>query len=118
MGKQAVAGEGARGHTLLSPNRWRAVAQSLRLSEREFQIVQCMFDDEIEAEIARRLKMSPHTVHTHLERLYRKMDVHSGRAVVLRVFREYVALNSSETASIQKVREDGQVRRGRGSSTR
>ena len=80
-GEDHVAGRG-----VLDEHEWRTVARALRLSARELQIVKRLFDDEPEAIIADDLGISAHTVHTHLERLYHKLDVGSRCAVVVRVF--------------------------------
>ena len=83
-----------RGRSILAPAQWERLSQSLGLSGRERQIVECMFDDQTEAGIARELGISPHTVHTHLERLHRKLDVASRGALIVRVFAEYLSLES------------------------
>lgn len=76
------------GSEILSPSQWTALGLALRLSPRELQIVQGVFDDEKEAMIADRLGISSHTVHTHLERLYRKLSVRSRTMLVVRIFAE------------------------------
>ena len=73
------------GHRLLSGHEWKVIAASLNLSPRELQIVQRVFHDENEATIAAELGMAPGTVHTHLERLYRKLNVHTRCALVVRI---------------------------------
>ena len=83
------------GKELLNESEWRAIARSLGLSERERQIVRRMFDDLKECAIADDLDISPHTVHTHLERLYHKLGVGSRCEVVVRVFAEYLALHDA-----------------------
>lgn len=80
------------GRRLFSDTAWTQLAHSLRLSAREFQIVQGVFDDKKEVSIARDLGISPHTVHTHLERLYDKLEVASRVALVLRVVAEHQTL--------------------------
>lgn len=65
---------------------WDELARRLGLSGRELQIVQCIFEEHKEAAIARCLGISQHTIHTHLGRLYRKLDTSSRCGVVLRVF--------------------------------
>ena len=85
---------GARdGRHILSEARWYAIGDFLHLSRRELEIVHCLFDDLAEAAIARELSISPHTVHTHLERLYRKLGVTSRCGAILRVFAEHVSLD-------------------------
>jgi DNA-binding CsgD family transcriptional regulator len=62
---------------LLTQAEWAIIADQLNLSPREVQIVQYTFDAEKELAIGDKLGISPHTVHTHLERLYRKLGVSS-----------------------------------------
>jgi DNA-binding NarL/FixJ family response regulator len=71
---------------------WRRLALSLRLSERESQIVPALLEDKKESAIATHLGISRHTVHTYTERLYRKMGVSSRVGLVRRVFVEYISL--------------------------
>ncbi len=83
----------ANGDRLFTERQWSAIAENLRLSEREFQIVRCCFEDLKESAIARRLGISYHTVHTHLERLYKKLGVCSRPAMMVQIFSAYIALN-------------------------
>ncbi len=64
------------------------IASSLRLSPRELEVTQGVFDEATEGEIAKHLGISPHTVHMYIERLYHKLDIHSHVALVLRVISE------------------------------
>jgi len=77
---------------MFSNQAWQEIARSLRLSGQEIQIVHGMFDDHTEAAIAANLKISPHTVHTHCERLYRKLGVSGRVKLALRVMNEYIVL--------------------------
>ena len=77
------------GHGLLSATDWHHVSLSLKLSKRETEVVQCVFDDLKESAIASQLGISAHTVHTHLERLYRKLNVSSRCGLVLAVVAEF-----------------------------
>ena len=80
------------GTDMFSNQAWQEIARSLRLSGQEIQIVHGMFDDHTEAAIAANLKISPHTVHTHCERLYRKLGVSGRVKLALRVMNEYIVL--------------------------
>ena len=82
--------KGGLGRSILSDRQWDSIAQSLNLSRRELQILQCMFDNQTEGAMALELGISCHTVHSHLERLYHKLQVTSRCAAVVRVFAEYV----------------------------
>jgi DNA-binding CsgD family transcriptional regulator len=79
----------------LPPEAWLGLYRSLQLSEREAQVVGLILRDESEAAIATQLGISSHTVHTHLERLYRKLNVTSRCQVVLRLFRAYIERDPS-----------------------
>jgi DNA-binding CsgD family transcriptional regulator len=77
---------------LFSVREWSAIARVLRLSDRELQIVRLCAADLKEKAIARQLSISEHTVHTHVERLYRKLGVGSRAALLVRVFATFRAL--------------------------
>src|SRR5262245_29239989 len=64
-----------RDRSVLPHDAWRRIANSLRISNRELQIIQEIFDDRKESAIADDLAISVHTVHTYLGRLYRKLGV-------------------------------------------
>ena len=77
--------------SILSSNAWRAIANSLRISDRELQIIQEIFDDRKESAIADDLTISVHTVHTHLERVYRKLGVSTRVGLVVYILSEYLS---------------------------
>jgi DNA-binding CsgD family transcriptional regulator len=81
----------------LSSAAWSAIGESLKLSARELQIVTCIVEDlaETQDEVGRHLGMSPHTVHTHVERLYKKLGVANRSHLIVRVFAAYVHLESA-----------------------
>ncbi len=80
---------------MFSDEAWREIAGGLRLSGQELRIVRGVFDDLTESAIASDLNVSPHTVHTHSERLYRKLGVTDRVKLVLRVMEKYVDLTLS-----------------------
>lgn len=87
------------GRLVFPADTWRALARELKLSNRESQILHEVFDDEKESVIAANLGISSHTVHTHLERLYRKLAVSSRVSLVRRIFAEYLRLRAEDPAS-------------------
>ena len=87
------------GCDLFTADQWQAIGRFLALSSREFQIVQCMFADCAQEQIARKLMLSSHTVHTYIERLYRKLGVSSRPALLLRVFAAYLSTRRVADAS-------------------
>jgi len=74
---------------------WGPIARSLRLSARELQIVRGMFEDRTELSIAADLGIARRTVHTHFERLHRKLHVVDRLQLALRVMAEFLALTVS-----------------------
>lgn len=48
---------------------------ALKLSERELHVARELRDGRTRGEIAERLSVSPHTVHTHCKRLFRKLGI-------------------------------------------
>lgn len=77
----------------LSPfpeSAWPGIAARLQMTAREASIVQGLFQRMNEEAIARKLGISRHTVHTHMNRLYRKLSVQSRGDLFLRVLQEYM----------------------------
>jgi DNA-binding NarL/FixJ family response regulator len=74
------------------PGEWRSLAALLGLSPRECGVVRAVFDGDSEKRIAERIGLSPHTVHTYLWRIYRKLQVQSREELLVRVFAEFRSL--------------------------
>lgn len=83
--------------------KWSAVVHNLSLSERESAIAALLLRGHSQPQIAAEMKISVHTVHTHLERLYRKLGVHSGKAVIAKLFQVYVETSQSQIQDKRKV---------------
>lgn len=85
----------ANGHprkpSVFSDRQWHSLALSVGLSDRELEILQCIFNDQTERVMAQELGISIHTVHTHLERLYHKLGVKSRCGAVIHVFTCYLS---------------------------
>ena len=81
------------GLSLLPMSAWPRLGTALRLSPRELQIVQGVFDDRKEESIAHELSISPHTVNTYFQRLYGKLGVSSRPRLIIRVMAEYLMWN-------------------------
>lgn len=74
------------GRDLLYEREWNLITDDLELSPREAEVVKLLFAQHTERRIARELGISRHTVHSHLRRIYRKLDVRSRTALLLEVF--------------------------------
>ena len=81
------------GHGVFGPGEWHSLATALALSPRECGIVRSVFDGASEKDTARDLGLSPHTVHTYLWRIYRKLHVQSREELLVRVFAEFRSLS-------------------------
>jgi DNA-binding CsgD family transcriptional regulator len=103
--------------TFLPDQSWLAIVCSLGLSDREAQIAQLLLGpDNREDVIAGMLAISPHTVHTHLERLYRKLGVTSRCQVVARLFQRYVELAPNGSHTYRGIRDTADIARLVGSA--
>jgi len=76
----------------LSHDEWQRLSASLRLSPREEQIIQLASYDESTSHMAAQLRISPNTVHTYRERLFRKLGVRSCTQAIGKAFAEHVAI--------------------------
>ena len=103
MDSQRISRRKLRGASLLSDHAWHEIARTLDIPKRELQIVQSVFDNLHEVEIAKHFKLSPHTVHMHLNRLFKKLNVTSRTELVLRIVEQLVALTLSETAVLPPI---------------
>ena len=85
------------GQSVFGPTEWRTLAAALALSPRECGIVRAIFDGASEKDAARNLGLSPHTVHTYVWRVYRKLQVQSREELLVRVFAEFRSLPQRAT---------------------
>jgi DNA-binding CsgD family transcriptional regulator len=74
----------------LDDSEWKQISLSLRLSPREAEIVRLLLSARSEKNVAEALAISVHTVHSHLERLYRKLSIRSRSELLVSIFLAYV----------------------------
>lgn len=101
-------GVNGTGQAVFVPGEWRSLATCLGLSPRECGIVRAVFDGDSEKRTAERLGLSPHTVHTYLWRIYRKLQVQSREELLVRVFAEFRSLPKRPVSS--RKRQDARHR--------
>jgi len=83
------------GSALFSPIAWDSLARHLEISGREFSILRGIFDNQVEFAIAKDLGISAHTVHTHVERLHRKLQVTTRTQLVIAIMAKFLLLTES-----------------------
>jgi len=91
------------GSQMFAVKAWHAIAHSLDLSRRQMEILMGIFDDEKELVIAERLGISPHTVHTHIERIYQKLGVHSRLDLVRLTVAQFLVLTADITSGVPPI---------------
>lgn len=93
----------ASGSAIFSERAWKELAHSLRLSRRELELLRGMFDGLTESAIAAELSISLRTVHTHVERLHRKLQVTHQVALVLKVVVEFLKLAGAPGSGVPPI---------------
>ena len=88
---------------MLSEHAWLEIAAALDITQRELQIIQAVFDNLHKTAIARRLGISASTTHTHLNRLFKKLNVTTRTELVLRIMEQMIALTLSETGVLPPI---------------
>jgi DNA-binding CsgD family transcriptional regulator len=89
----------APGSALLSYDAWVHLRHVLRLSDKELQIVEAVFDDKEPDIIARSLSISTDMVYRSLQRICVKLHIGSRVELVVRVMSEYLAFFSDQEYS-------------------
>jgi len=73
----------------LPPETWEEIRAHLRLSPREFEIALCAMVGHSRKQTAKLLRISPATVASYTERVYRKLGIASKGALATALFRAY-----------------------------
>jgi DNA-binding CsgD family transcriptional regulator len=95
--------------SILSIN-WDSVCSALQFSKRETDIFRLLLTDHSERAVALQLQISTHTVHSHIERLYRKLGVRSRSSLIVLVFETWVRLEfAKQRRSDESSRPDSPV---------
>jgi len=80
----------ARVRRLLQRTKSSATARGLTLTNRELEVLRLLAEGMSQAEIATSLYISPRTVATHTERIFKKLGVHSRARAIAFAYREHV----------------------------
>ena len=93
----------SHGAVALDAEAWREIRCGLRLSTRELQIIQGIFDDKLEYSLAVELGISVNTVRTHFRRLRLKLKAGDRVTVVLRVLEEFLRQTASDQTRLPAI---------------
>jgi DNA-binding CsgD family transcriptional regulator len=88
---------------MLSEVAWCAIAESLSFSQKQIAILRGVFDGRKETAIADDLGMSPHTVHTHMERIYHKLGINGRLELVQFIVAEFLKLTADMTSGMPPI---------------
>lgn len=69
-------------HYLRTSSEQQSSSEDFNLTEREVEVLEAIVRDDTEYAISQDLKISQHTVRTHVKNIYKKLQVHSRGAVV------------------------------------
>lgn len=81
---------GTKGSSIFSNKEWQELARDLKMSPRALQVVRGVFDDRTEAGIASDRRISVHTVHSYLNRIYRTFGVSSREQLLVYIVGRYL----------------------------
>ena len=89
--------------SFLNKAAWERLAEKLKLSRREIQIAQGVLEDQKEVCIARQLRMSPNTVHTHMGRLHRKLSVQGRPQLILKILSAFLFMTAEADSPLPAI---------------
>lgn len=89
----------APGSDMLTESQWTITAQSLKLTKREQQVCQKLFDGNTRNEIAEKLGIKSRTVRHYMEHIHEKLCVSNRVGVVLRIIQMRDQIEKNRFAS-------------------
>jgi DNA-binding NarL/FixJ family response regulator len=89
--------------TFLTEAAWERLAERLKLSRREVQIAHAVLEDDKESKIADRLRMSTHTVHTHMERMHAKLGVRSRPELIIKILTTFLLMTAEPDSRLPSI---------------
>ena len=98
--RQTGAEEGAE-ECVIPSDAWKSLGELLQVSPRELEIIQLVFADEKDGNIAGTLGISRHTVDTYFRRVYAKLRVSSRPQLILRVVGAYLNQDDRDTMPLR-----------------
>jgi DNA-binding NarL/FixJ family response regulator len=91
------------GASAFDADEWKGIRRGLKLSPRELQIVQRIFDDKLESAIAAELGISFHTARTELRRLRQKLKTANRMMLVLKIVEEFLRQTAFDKTALHPI---------------
>ncbi|MCA9261118.1 MAG: helix-turn-helix transcriptional regulator, partial [Planctomycetales bacterium] len=84
---------------VFNEDEFKILTQSLALARRQSQVLEGVLRGMSDKKIAAELGVAPPTVRTHLQKLFRRLQVGDRTELVIEVFREFRRLDSRPATS-------------------
>ena len=95
--------EASYGAGVICDAAWERVGEPLKLSAREVEITRGVFDNLTESALATSLHISEHTIHAHMNHIFRKLGITTRVQLVVRVMAEMLALTRAEETCLPPI---------------
>jgi len=79
------------GSSVIPIHAWLCLREAMRLSDRELQIIQAVFDDREFELLARDLVITTEVAYRAMQKIYVKLQIGSRAELIVRVMSEYLA---------------------------
>lgn len=89
--------------SLLTSRAWEEIARALSLSARELEITQAILVNHKDTAIAGDLSISDHTVHKHLNRLFKKLRISTRTQLIVHIFEKLLLLTLSDSSALPPI---------------
>ncbi|QEG24447.1 response regulator transcription factor [Mariniblastus fucicola] len=106
---KANAATAKPGSEMLTQVQWTLTAQKLRLTNREREVCQELFEGNTRNEIAEHLGIKPRTVRHYMEHIHQKLAVSNRVGVVLRIIQMRDSLGPEANVSVENRSESNEM---------
>jgi len=92
---------------MVGPGQWKAVAATLGLTSGELDVLQAIFRGDGEKQAAVELDIARRALHARLERIHKRLGVHSRTELILKVLGAIDFASEAEAAHTRAAQEPG-----------
>ena len=90
--------------SFLNDAAWARLGEKLNFSRREIEVARALLlHDQREGAIARRLRISTHTVHSHLEHLHAKLGVRTRGELIAAVLTAFLLMTAEPNSPLPAI---------------